>query len=367
MNMNTILALINKEIKQIKRDASSILVAFIFPVIILIIYGYGISFNIENIRIDLVTRDSGKITSDLTDLYQHSKYFKTNIVHCAKEAKKNIESGKSMGTITIPENFSSDLAKSIKTEIQILSDGTDPNTASYIESYASGVLFKYLQGLNPNAVQKIHVINRLWFNPSTESINFLISGALTMILSIVGTFLTSLVVAKEWEKGTMEAIISTPVSIVEVIVSKLIPYFMLCVLALVFTICYGVLAFDIPFQGSLFAMTLLSGTFILVSLLIGLLISTLAKDQFVAALGAALVTLLPTMMLSGFIFEIKSMPLWLQYFTYLFPARYYVSSVRTLFLVGDVWEIFIKDLLALFSLGTLLFLTLKKKMKKNVE
>ena len=367
MSIGTVIALITKEIKQIRRDISSILVAFVLPAIILLVFGYGVSFNIENIRIDLVQEDSGKIARDLADLYVHSKYFDTNIVYSAKEAERHMESGRTQGTIIIPEGFSANSQRGIKTEIQILSDGTDPNTASYIEGYASGVFSKYLSSLKKPAGAVINPIDRLWFNPTSDSINFLMSGALTLVLSIVGTFLTSLVVAKEWERGTMEAMIATPISIVELIVSKLIPYFVLCVFSLVFTIAYGVYVFGMPFCGSLFAMSLVSGVFITVSLLIGLLISTSAKDQFVAAMGAVLVTFLPTMMLSGFVFEIKSMPLWIQWFTYVFPARYYVSSIRTLCLVGDVWPILIRDTGVLLLMGALLFIGLKKKMKKNVE
>ena len=367
MRIKTILALVNKEIKQIKRDTSSILVAFVLPMIILIVFGYGMSFNIENINIDIVTKDSGKITNDLTDLYMNSKYFKTNIVNCAKDAAEDLESGKTMGTIIIPDNFSANIAKGAKAEIQILSDGTDTNTASYIENYASRLFFQYLKTLQKPTGPSINVVNRLWFNPSTESINFLMSGALTMILSIVGTFLTSLVVAKEWERGTMEAMISTPASIIDIIISKLIPYFILCIFALVFSLAFGMLVFDIPFQGSFLAMAVLSGIFITVSLLIGLLISTTAKDQFVAAIGSALVSLLPTLMLSGFVFEINTMPMWLQYLTCVFPARYYVSSVRTLFLVGDIWEVLIRDITVLFAMCVVLFLAVKQKMRKNVE
>ena len=367
MKIRTVRALVSKELKQIRRDASSILVAFVLPLIILIIYGYGISFNIENIKIDLVQKGSGKVAHDLADLYIHSKYFNTNIVYSSKDAELHMESGKTQGTIIIPENFSRDIQRGKKTEVQILSDGTDPNTASYIEGYASGVFSKYIKTLSKSQGPEINVIDRLWFNPTTESINFLMSGALTMILAIVGTFLTSLVVAKEWERGTMEAMIATPISIEEIIVSKMIPYFGLCVVSFLFSFLCGMYLFGMPFNGSILATSIVTVVYIVISLLIGLIISTSAKDQFVASMGAILVTFLPTMMLSGFVFEIKSMPLWLQCFTYIFPARYYVSSIRTLCLAGDVWEVILPDLIVLLVMATLLFVMLDKKMKKNVE
>ena len=367
MNISTIKALVFKEMKQIRRDTSSIMVAFIMPLTLLFIFGYGISFDIENIRIDFVQQDSGKIAKDLQDHYVNSKYFNANVVKSTQEAKGNMESGASQGTIIVPQNFSEKLQKGMKAEIQVVSDGTDPNTASYIESYASGVFAKYLASLVKPSGPSINVIQRLWFNPTTESIHFLMAGALTMILAIVGTFLTSLVVAKEWERGTMEAMIATPVSIEEIIVAKVIPYFLLSMVSLAVSVSYGKIFFKMPFEGSIFSFVVISSIFTIVSLLIGLLISTTAKEQFVAAMGAVLVTFLPTMMLSGFIFEIKTMPLPLQLLTYIFPARYFVSSMRTVCLVGDVLEILIRDTLVLSFMAGLLFLALKKKLRKNVE
>ncbi len=368
MNYKTVKALVFKEIKQIRRDVSSILVAFIMPLTLLVIYGYGLSFDIKHIRIDLVQQDSGKLSKDLVDLYSNSEYFKTNVVTSMQEAKGNMESGKTMGTIIIPENFSEKAQRGQKAEIQIISDGSDPNTASYIESYAQGVFTKYLMSLKPELKNRtMNIINRLWFNPTTESIHFLMAGALTMVLAIVGTFLTSLVVAKEWERGTMEAMIATPISTSEIILSKIIPYFGLCVISLLFSLFYGRIAFNMPFVGSVFSMGLVSSAFILVSLIQGLIISTLAKDQFVAAMMAMMVTFMPTMMLSGFVFEIKTMPIWLQWLSYVFPAKYYVSSVRTIILVGDVWNIVLRDTAVLSAMIYGLYLYLKKKLRKNVE
>lgn len=367
MNIKTIKALVFKELKQIKRDSSSILVAFIMPLTLLVIFGYGLSFDIKHIRVDLVQQDAGKLSKDLVNLYSNSEYFKTNVVYSTQEAKGNMESGKTMGTIIIPENFSEKLQRGQKTEIQVISDGTDPNTAAYIESYASGVFNKYLFSLMNVKDKTMNIINRLWFNPTTETINFMMAGALTMILAIVGTFLTSLVVAKEWERGTMEAMIATPISINEIVISKVIPYFGLCVVSLLFSLFYARLAFNMPFEGSVLAMSLVSSVFIVVSLVIGLIVSTTTKNQFIAAMMAVMITFLPTMMLSGFIFEIKSMPILLQIFSYIFPAKYYVSSVRTICLVGDVWEIILRDTLVLSVMAYGLLKLLKKTLRKNVE
>jgi ABC-2 type transport system permease protein len=372
MSVKTALALISKEIKQIKRDASSILVAFVMPLIVLSVFGFGVSFNIEDIGLDVVKQDSGKISCDLVDLYTSSKYFKTNVVHSIHEAEKDIESGTSQGALVLPPDFSKKIATGKKPTIQIISDGIDPNTASYIEGYTLGIFSKYMSSLkskagNPRNSPTLNISNRLWFNTSTETINFLMAGVLTLVLSIVGTFLTSLVVAKEWERGTMEAIIATPVSIWEIIISKVIPYFILSVISFVFSILCGMYVFNVPFEGGLCATTLVTTVFIVVLLLMGLLISTSAKDQFVAAMGAMAATFLPTFMLSGLLFEIKSMPTWLQCLTTVFPAKYYVSSIRTLCMTGDVWEIILRDTGVLTGMAFFLTILLKKKLKKNVE
>ncbi|MBQ8651480.1 MAG: ABC transporter permease [Alphaproteobacteria bacterium] len=367
MNLKTVKALVLKETKQITRDISSILVAFIIPVLMLIIFGYGLSFDIKHIRIDLVQQDSGRIAEDLVDLYVHSEYFSTNVVRSTQEAKGHMESGRSMGTVIIPEGFSKKVERGEKAEIQVVSDGTDPNTAAYIESYAMGVFNKYIASRSTSNTKGVNIINRLWFNPTTESINFLMAGTLTMVLAIVGTFLTALVVAKEWERGTMESMIATPVSINEIIFSKMIPYFFLCVFSLAFALTYGKLSFNIPLEGSFLALGLVSSIFIVVSLLIGLIVSTSAKDQFVAAMGAVTLTFLPTMMLSGFIFEIKSMPVWLQCLSYVFPAKYFVSSLRTICMVGDIWEIILRDAVIMGIMAFGLFLKLRSILRKDIE
>ena len=368
MNTGAIRALIFKELKQIRRDASSILVAFIMPLTLLIIFGYGLSFDIKHIRVDIVQLDSGKISKDLIDNYSNSEYFITNVVKSMQEAKGNMETGKTMGTIIIPETFSEKIHRGQKAEIQIISDGTDPNTATYVETYAKGIFNKYIMSLKPELSKNtINIINRMWFNPTMKSINFLMAGALTMILAIVGTFLTSLVVAKEWERGTMEAMIATPISINEIIISKIVPYFGLCIVSLAFSLLYGKIAFNMPFEGSIFSLLLVSCAFISVSLIIGLIVSTISRNQFVAGMMAVMVTFMPTMMLSGFVFEISSMPLPLQFLAYIFPAKYFVSSIRTICLVGDIWEIILRDTAVLSAMTFMLYCVLKKKLRKNVE
>jgi ABC-2 type transport system permease protein len=349
-------ALIKKEIKQIQRDSSNLVVAFLLPLLLLLIFGYGISFDLEHVRVDLVLESMDRSGCDLADTYAQSKYFDANIVHLPEEAAGHMEAGTAQGIIVIPKNIP-------KNGLQIISDGSDPNTASYVEGYALGIFSKWLSRQNST----INIVDRLWFNPSNNTINFTMPGVLTMVLSIVGTFLTSLVVAKEWERGTMESLISTPITVWEIIISKIIPYFVLCSISVMLVIFYGIYFFKMPFEGSLWAMVILTTAFIIVSLLIGLIISISAKEQFVAAMGSSLVTFMPTMLLSGFIFEIKSMPKWIQVLTYCFPAKYYVSSVRTLLLVGDIWPILCRDLAVLLFMSLVLFFLFKKKLKKDVE
>lgn len=366
MNLRIIKALVIKEAKQIKRDPSNWTVAFIFPLLLLVIFGYGLSFNIENISIDLVMYDTGKLSQDLANTYTDSKYFNTTVVYSLQDAKGNMEAGKTQGIVIIPENFSKNFVNATKKpNIQIISDGGDPNTATYIEGYAEGIFSRWMMK-QLEAKPILNIIDRVWFNPSTETINFLLSGALTMIISIAGAFMTSMVVAREWERGTMEALIATPASIGDIITAKIIPYFVLSVIAFIFSLLVGKILFNVPFEGSFLATSIVTSIFIAVALLIGLIISNATKDQFNASMGVMAITFLPTMMLSGFIFEIKSMPLWLQIFTYAFPAKYYVSSIRTLCLVGDVWSIILRDSVVLLFMAIGLAAILSKNMKKKV-
>lgn len=253
----------------------------------------------------------------------------------------------------------------------MISDGSEPNTASFVQNYVQGAFSVWLQqekinnnlkGLPLAALQP-----RFWYNEELESRNFLIPGSLAIIMTLIGTLLTALVVSREWERGTMEALMSTPVSITDLLLGKLIPYFALGMISMAMCVAIAVIFYHVPFRGSFLLLTLVSAVFLFSALGLGLLISTIARNQFVAAQAALVAAFLPGFILSGFIFEILSMPLPIQMITYVIPARYFVSSLQTLFLVGNVWALIAYNLVPMFVIGLLLFLITAHKTVKRLD
>ena len=250
----------------------------------------------------------------------------------------------------------------------MITDGSQPNTASFVANYAQGVLMTWRAGqAGASSAQAITLQPRYWFNAELESRRALVPGAIAIIMTIIGTMLTALVVAREWERGTMEAVMSTPASVAEILVGKLLPYFVLGMLSTMAATALAIFVFDVPLRGSLAALLLLSAVFMLPALGQGLLISSLARNQFLAAQIALFSGFLPAFMLSGFLFEIDSMPAPIRAITWLVPARYFVSSLKTVFLVGDQWAVFVPDLLAMAVIGVVLFALARRATRKNLE
>ena len=367
-------ALIHKEFLQVIRDPSSILIAFVLPVILLFLFGYGLSLDANNIKSIVVLEDSGSYGRQLAQAFSNSKYFDATLTTDRSFAETKIFEGRVRGMIVIPADFSLNIISHTQVaDIQVISDGSEPNTAAFMEGYAAGVIENwYLQYKLENGAVMVNgkfagisLQPRFWFNPELLSRNFLLPGCLTMILAIIGTLLTALVVAREWERGTMESLLATPVHPVELIISKLLPYFVLGMGSLLVSTLVARLLFGLPMRGSVSSLVLITTAFLLVSLLLGLLISTISRSQFVAAQLSILLAYLPVVMLSGFIFEINSMPWFLQQITRLVPARYYVAAMQTVFLAGDIWSVLlpatmIMAIMALF----LLIITLSKSAKR---
>ncbi len=367
-------ALFHKEFLQIIRDPSSILIAFVLPVFLLFLFGYGLSLDADHIKCAVVVEDTGVYGRKLAQAFTHTAYFDATVTYDRNFAELEIVEGRVRGIIVIPVDFSRRIVDSeASARVQVISDGSEPNTAAFVEGYAAGVIENwYTQNQLENGVilldgknEGITLRSRYWFNSELLSRNFLLPGCLTMILAIIGTLLTALVVAREWERGTMESLLATPIHPVELIISKILPYFVLGMGSLLIATVAARLIFDLPFRGSVWSLVMVTSAFLLVSLLMGLLISTTSRNQFVAAQLSILLAFLPVTMLSGFVFEIKSMPWILQQVTRLVPARYYVASAQTIFLAGDIWPVLLPATMVLLLMaGILLFLTLRKSAKR---
>ncbi|MBY0280582.1 MAG: ABC transporter permease [Alphaproteobacteria bacterium] len=359
-----LVAFMYKESIQIVRDPSTIMIAFILPLLMLFLFGYGVSLDANQIRIGLVLEDTSLEARSLGYAFEKSTYFQTKVGMNRREIEDDLTSGRVRGMIVIPSDFSINLLKGQTVSIQVIADGSETNTASFIENYADGVIEGWLEKDRGKKAQII-AKTRVWYNSQLKSRNVLLPGSISVIMSLIGTLLTALVVAREWERGTMEAIMSTPILISELILGKLLPYFILGMVSMVICVGSAVFVFDVPFVGSLFVLFFATAVFLLAALSQGLLISIMARNQFVASQTALNVAFLPAFMLSGFLYEITSMPAVLQWITHLLPAKYFVSIIQSSFLAGTIWAQIIPNLLAMSCIaGFFLFFVVKKSVKR---
>jgi len=365
-------ALIGKEFIQVVRDPSSLLIAFVLPLILLFLFGYGVSLDAKRVKIGVAMEDSGAEAASLAASFLASPYFAARLSRDARVLEADLLAGRSRGIVVLANDFSRRFhSAGTAPPIQIITDGSETNTANYVQNYAQGVvstwasLHKLQQG-NDSRTGPL-LVPRIWFNPELESRDSLVPGAIAIIMAIIGTLLTALVVSREWERGTMEAMMATPVGIVEVIIGKLIPYFLLGMVAMLGSVAIAVFLFKVPFHGSVGALLLTSVAFMLAALGQGLLISTAAKNQFVAAQVAMITGFLPAFLLSGFIFEIASMPMPIRGLTHIIPARYLVTNLQTLFLAGDVWSLLLPNVLILLGLAAVLFFITARKTAKRLR
>lgn len=363
-------ALIIKEFYQIIRDPSSILISIVLPTILLFIYGFGVSLDITHLKIGLVLEDTAPDAQSFAKSLTDSRYFNVTIARDRRELHQSILKGNLRGMVVIPSYFSAFRRRpDTIAPIQVIADGSEPNTANFVQNYVLGAWQNWLQ---QEAISRklpgLPLINpqaRFWYNEELESRFFLVPGSLAIIMTLIGTLLTALVVAREWERGTMEAIMATPVGIFELVVGKFIPYFCLGMISMTLCVAYSIIVYGLPLRGSVLVLAFVSAAFLFSALGVGLFISTVARNQFVASQVAIVVGFFPAYILSGFIFEIASMPAIIQAITYVIPARYFVTSLQTIFLVGNVWRLILYDLVPILTIGIIFFiLTIRKTVKR---
>ena len=363
--------LIRKEFLQIRRDPSSLAIAFVMPVFLLLLFGYGVSLDARNVPIGLVVEKISPESRSFTSGFESSDYFKVLYFADMKQAQRAMQARKINGIVRLRANFNRQLYSREPASIQVILDGIDANTARLVSGYVQGIWDKWLtlyaeqKGLN--STQPVQVEQRIWYNSALRSRNFLVTGLIAVIMTLTGALLTALVVAREWERGTMEALIATPASVGEALLGKLIPYYLLGMGGMLLSIAMAVFLFQVPLQGSLWVLLLTGTLFLLVALGMGLVISITAKNQFVAGQVAIIVTFLPAFILSGFIFDIGSMPAPIQAFTYLVAARYFVAILQTVFLAGNVWSIIIPNALALLFMAMVFFALAAWRAPRRLE
>ena len=356
-------ALCRKEAYQIVRDPSSILMAFVMPVVLLFVMGYAVNLDANRVRIGLLLNDTGAPAQRWAEALSASSAFEVHQGTSREVLMKQLAQTQLRGVIVVESNFSTQWAKGNGgSAIQVLADGAEPNTANFVSAYAQGVWAQWqsrlLQDrvLDAAALGGFDIRQRSWFNPSTVSRNYLVPGSISIVMTIIGALLTSLVVAREWERGTMEALLATPVTRAELLLSKVIPYYVLGMLAMLICLGVAVWVMQVPFRGSVLVLMVHSTLFLGSALGLGLLLSSVFRNQFNAAQAALTAAFLPALMLSGVIYEIASMPVLLQWITHLIPSRYFANALQTLFQTGWVGALLWPDalflaLLAAFWLG----------------
>ena len=386
-----VMALIAKEFAQIVRDPSSYMIAVLLPALFLFLFGYGISLDQSLLRIGILDESKTQSSTALVADFSASPWFRVQPCNSMEEVNLAMRSSAIQGFVRIREDYERSLAllsaqqrqqsggavlaearatREIPATLQLVVDGTEPNSASFLQAYAQSVIQGHIRGLlqEKNIVlPQIGVQERFWYNPSAKSVNFLVPGSITVIMTLIGTLLTSLVFAREWERGTMEAMLATPVTRLQLILGKLIPYFALGMFSLVLCTVLAILVFDVPFRGSYLALFFISSIFMLCALGQGLLISVHMKGQLVAAEAGLFSGFLPALLLSGFIFDIDSMPPILQWLSELLPATHFNLCIRTLFLAGTIPSVLVPETICLAGLAALLMLLVYKGLKKSIE
>jgi len=337
-------ALIRKELRQVVRDPSSIAIGVVLPLMLILLFGYALSLDVKNVPIAVALEDPSSQASEIAASFRLSPYFETRVTRSMAEAQELMLSNTVEGIVRVPADFARRSAQG-DAVVQILVNGIDGNTARIVEAYAeaavaqSGARLAAEGQADSSAGGQAVVVSQLWFNSANDSRYFLVPGLIVLVITLIGAFMTSMVVAREWERGTFEALFVTPVRTDEILLGKTVPYILLGMVGLLLCLGAAQFLFDVPIRGSVPILLTLSMLYLLVSVAMGLLISSSLKSQFLSSQVTLVVTFMPALMLSGFIYDLRSVPLTIQLISYLVPARYFVSLLQTLFLVGDVWSV----------------------------
>lgn len=363
--------LMRKEFLQIVRDPSSIAIAFLMPLILLLLFGYGVSLDSENVPVALVVEEPSADTASFTAAFQESRYFRPALFNDLHRAEAAMMAGQVNAIVVLRQDFARRMRQPDGVPIQVIVNGVDANTARIISGYVEGAWGNWLQQRAQQQGQALDapvaLQHRVWFNGELRSRNFLVPGLVAVIMTLIGALLTAMVMAREWERGTMEALLVTPLSMREVILGKLLPYFILGMGGLTLSVSMAIWLFEVPLRGSLWVLIGSSALFLLTALGMGLLISTVARSQFVAGQLAIITTFMPAFLLSGFIFDINSMPTVVQGITHLIAARYYVAILQTVFLAGDEWSVILPNLAGLAVLATVFLGLTRRHARKRLE
>ena len=376
MSFTRFLAVARKEVIQILRDSRSLTIVVLMPVILVVLFGYGVSLDLKHLPVYVWDRDGSQQSQDLLKRFQASEYFDVvRVVNDYPTLVRAIDDGRAKMGIVIPWDFSRRLRDGRTAQVQALVDASDDNTANVLIGYSQAVVQAYSSHLQLDWMRKrgqagqlvpLNVETRTWYNENLESSAFIIPGVLALVMSVIGAFLTSLTIAREWERGSMEQLVSTPVTPLEIMLGKLVPYFIIGMFDVIVCAALALYWFHVPFRGSFVTLLVSSALFMIVVLSLGFFISVVAKNQLAASQIALVVTFLPAFLLSGFLYAIEQMPVVLQWITRILPARYYVSILKQVFLKGTPTQFLYADLVPLTIFALLLGLLATRAFHKRL-
>jgi ABC-2 type transport system permease protein len=368
--LRRIRALVSKEARQIVRDPSSIAIGVVLPLILILLFGYGLSLDVKNVPLAVVMEYPTPAAVELAASFQLSPYFHPWMTRSMPPPQQALLEHRVDGIVRIPADFSRRLGAG-DAEVQLIVHGGDANRARIIEGYVQGAVGiwtarRQAQGqAGPNP--PVNVQSRLWFNEANDSRYFLVPGLIVLVMTLIGGLLTAMVMAREWERGTLESLLVTPVRTEEILLGKTLPYFVLALFGFMLCVLSAKFLFHVPLRGSVWVLLGASMLYVLIALGIGLLISSWVKNQLVASQLTMLVTFLPAFMLSGFLFDLRSVPTLVRLITYVLPARYYVALLQSVFLAGNVWPVIIPNALALAAMAAALALASRAVMRKTLS
>jgi len=375
MSWRRLMAVARKELIQIWRDSRSLGIVLVMPLAMMLLFGYGVNLDMKHIPVCVFDREGSRQSQDLLKRFQASDYFDVvRAVDNYPALAKAIDSGEARIGLVVPHDFSERLRTGETASVQAIVDATDDNTATLAVGYTDAVIRGYSQEVQldwlrqqgrPEPNPPISVDARTWFNEDLESKAFIVPGVLALVMSVIGAFLTSLTIAREWERGSMEQLISTPVKPLEIMLGKLAPYFVIGMLNTAVCAAIAIWWFEIPFRGSLATLFVSSALFLVVVLALGFFISVIGRSQLAASQIALTATFLPAFLLSGFLFSIEQMPAVIRALTHVIPVRYFVTILKDVFLKGSSLALLKGELaaLALFALALTLLATRSFKKK----
>ncbi|MET3381298.1 MULTISPECIES: ABC transporter permease [Variovorax] len=371
-----LISLTRKEFRQLLRDRSNLAIGILLPMVLILIFGYGMSLDVKNAPVAVVMEDASPTAHEAIAGLQLSPTIAPVLLGSMHDAEELMRERKVDGIVRVPSDFSRSLAAG-NARVQLIVHGSDAGRASIIQAYVTGALAQSAirqmdrsgnaSGADAPLVGSVTVEQRMWFNAANTSTWYLVPGLIVLIMTLVGAFLTALVMAREWERGTLEALFVTPVRPVEILLAKIIPYFAVGMLGLALCLLSARYLFAVPMYGSLVVVVFSSMLYLIVAVSLGLVISSVTRNQFLASQVALIATFMPSMMLSGFLFDLRNVPTAVWVIGHLLPATYFMDLIKTLFLAGDVWPLIWRNCAILMAYAVGLLLVARAVTRKSLD